>query len=92
MDLTDVNAHPLNHTGKCAISQSCSFDVCIWRGLFYCPVLYVFTTQGSLLPPPPFFHACTHTHTHTHSAFVYARQQMAAHYKADRAVIWQAPC
>lgn len=33
-----------------------------------------------------------HTHTHTLFAFVYARQQMAAHYWADRAVIWQAPC
>lgn len=37
-------------------------------------------------------HTQKHTHTHTLFAFVYARQQMAAHYWADRAVIWQAPC
>lgn len=32
------------------------------------------------------------SNTHTQVAFVYARQQMAAHYWADRVVIWHAPC
>lgn len=47
-----------------------------------CPVLTEHTPKSK------------HTNSHVHAlfAFVYARQQMAAHYWADRVVIWQAPC
>lgn len=33
----------------------------------------------------------SHTHMRAPFAFVHTRQQMAAHYWADRVVIWQAP-
>lgn len=47
---------------------------------------------GSVLPEHTPKSKHTDSHAHALFAFVYARQQMAAHYWADRVVIWQAPC
>lgn len=68
--------------------------------------LYLFHPSATQLPPrirPVLFPAhpkskasylapISLSNTHTQVAFVYARQQMAAHYWADRVVIWHAPC